>query len=155
MCIRLRFGMPLRTGQCSGPELAFSTIMTRPYVVLVADDDVLVRNLINAVLTRSGYSVLMATDGQEALDMSRRYSGEIHLLLSDVVMPRMNGFKLAESIREERPGIRALLISGRTSSEILAGNALFHFLSKPFVPAQLKAKLQQILSDGNPNAGEI
>jgi CheY-like chemotaxis protein len=129
--------------------------MTRPYVVLVADDDMLVRNFIHAVLTRSGYSVLMAVDGQEALDVSRDYPGEIHLLLSDIVMPRMNGFNLAERIREERPETRALLISGRTSSEIPAASSQFYFLSKPFVPAQLKAKLQQIFSDGNPNAEEI
>jgi two-component system cell cycle sensor histidine kinase/response regulator CckA len=120
--------------------------MTRPFVVLVADDDVLVRNLINAVLTRSGYSVLLASDGVEALDLSRRYSGEIDLLLSDVTMPRMNGFMLAEQFRKERPDTRALLISGKTSSEIVAGNAMFDFLRKPFVPEQLKLKLVQILS---------
>jgi YesN/AraC family two-component response regulator len=88
----------------------------------------------------------MAADGEEALDLSRRYIGEIHLLLSDVTMPRMNGFRLAEAIREERPSTRALLISGRISSEILAGNALFDFLHKPFVPEQLKTKLRQILA---------
>jgi CheY-like chemotaxis protein len=121
--------------------------MTRPFVVLVADDDVLVRNLINAILTRSGYSVLVAADGEEALELSRRYTGEIHLLLSDVIMPRMNGFKLAERIREERPSTRALLISGNTSAELQTCNAPFDFLHKPFVPEQLKAKLRQMLSD--------
>lgn len=120
--------------------------MTRPFVVLVADDDVLVRNLIQAVLTRSGYSVLMAADGEEALDLSRRYVGNIDLLLSDVTMPRIDGFRLAEMIREERPDTRALLISGRISSEIVAKNATFDFLHKPFVPEQLKTKLSQILA---------
>jgi CheY-like chemotaxis protein len=66
-------------------------------------------------------------------------------LLSDVMMPRMGGFALAERIRMERPATRALLISGKTSSEILEANALFDFLRKPFVPQQLKSKLQQIL----------
>jgi CheY-like chemotaxis protein len=129
--------------------------MTRSLVVLVADDDVLVRTLIHTILTRSGYSVLMAADGEEALELSRSYSGEIHLLLSDITMPRMDGFKLAARIREERPSTRALLISGKTSSEILAGNALFDFLGKPFVPAQLKAKLTKMLADATEDVEEI
>jgi CheY-like chemotaxis protein len=126
--------------------------MTVPHVVLVAEDDVLVRNLINTVLIRAGYSVLLAADGQEALELSRRYLGEIHLLLSDVTMPKMNGFALAESIRQERPGTRALLMSGRLSSEIVEENAMFDFLRKPFVPAELKSKLETILSR---SVGEI
>jgi two-component system, cell cycle sensor histidine kinase and response regulator CckA len=129
--------------------------MTRPFVVLVADDDVLVRNLIHAILTRSGYSVLMAADGEEALELSRRFAGEIHLLLSDVTMPRMDDFRLVEQIREERPTTRALLISGKTSSEILAGNVWFDFLHKPFVPEQLKAKLLEILSRSPDGVEEI
>ena len=65
--------------------------MKEPMVVLVAEDDVLVRNLINVVLSRAGYAVLLAADGEEALQISRHYAGEINLLLSDVMMPRMDG----------------------------------------------------------------
>jgi CheY-like chemotaxis protein len=125
--------------------------MTTRSVVLVAEDDVLVRNLVQTVLVRAGYSVLVAGDGEEALELSRRYQGDIHLLLSDVTMPRMDGFRLAERIREERPGTRALLVSGRLSSEIMEANAQFDFLRKPFVPDELKRKLREILerpSDG-------
>lgn len=125
--------------------------MKGPYVVLVAEDDVLVRNLINTVLVRAGYSVLLAADGEEALQLSRHYSGKIDLLLSDVMMPRMDGVALAARIREERPETLALLISGRMSSEIVDGNALFDFLRKPFVPAQLKSKLEEILSRTEPS----
>jgi CheY-like chemotaxis protein len=121
--------------------------MKGPLVVLVADDDVLVRNLINVVLTRAGYTVLLASDGEEALELSRHYAGEIHLLLSDVVMPRMGGIQLAAVIRDERPTTRALLISGKLSSEILTGNSLYDFLRKPFVPDQLRGKLKEILGD--------
>lgn len=113
--------------------------------MLVAEDEVLVRNLINLVLVRAGYSVLIAGDGEEALELSRRYSGEIHLLLSDVTMPRMDGFALAATLREERPQTRALLISGKMSSEIRQGNPDFDFLRKPFLPDQLKNKIQEIL----------
>jgi CheY-like chemotaxis protein len=127
--------------------------MKGPWVVLVAEDDVLVRNLINTVLMRAGYSVLLASDGEEALELSRRYQGEIHLLLSDVVMPRMDGLELAARIREERPLARALLVSGKMSSEIVEGNALFDFLHKPFVPGQLRSKLQEILTRPRGDAG--
>jgi CheY-like chemotaxis protein len=120
--------------------------MTGPHVVLVAEDDVLVRNLVHTVLMRAGYSVLMAADGEEALELSRRFPGEIHLLLSDVTMPRMNGIRLAEQIRQERPATRALLISGRLSSEIVENNRNFEFLRKPFFPEQLKSKLREVLS---------
>jgi CheY-like chemotaxis protein len=120
--------------------------MIAPRVVLVAEDDVFVRNLINTVLTRAGYSVLLAADGTEALELSRHFAGEIHLLLSDVMMPGIDGLKLAAKIHQERPGTPALLISGKTSSEIVRGNVLFDFLAKPFVPAQLKAKLDEIMN---------
>lgn len=115
-------------------------------VVLVAEDDVLVRNLVNTVLMRAGYSVLLACDGEEALELSRRYPGNIHLLLSDVMMPRMSGLELASRIQDERPEVRALLVSGEMSSEISEASATFDFLGKPFVPLQLRSKLEEIMS---------
>src|SRR5581483_4895612 len=105
--------------------------MDKQPVILVAEDDVLVRNLINVVLTRAGYSVLLACDGEEALTLSRHYSGEIDLLLSDVMMPRMDGVALASAMHNERPATKTLLISGKLSSEIMEGNRLFDFLRKP------------------------
>jgi CheY-like chemotaxis protein len=120
--------------------------MTRRYVVLVAEDDALVRNLINTVLLRDGYSVLLASDGQEALEVSRGYSGDIDLLLSDVVMPRMNGLNLAESLRAERPAIRSLLMSGKLGSETIRIGPEMDFLRKPFVPEELRQKLRELLS---------
>ena len=119
--------------------------MRAPYVVLVAEDDLFVRNLINRVLVRAGYSVLLAADGEEALQISRSHPGKVDLLLSDVMMPRMDGITLLTRIRDERPGTLALLISGKMSSEISEGNTMFDFLRKPFMPAQLKTKLEEIL----------
>ena len=120
--------------------------MNGPFVVLVAEDDVLVRNLISLVLTRAGHSVLLASDGEEALELSRRYAGEIHLLLSDVMMPKMDGVALAARIREEKPETKALLISGKMSSEIVEANVGFDFLRKPFLPDQLTKKIQSMFS---------
>lgn len=123
--------------------------MERATVILVAEDDVVVRNLINTVLTRTGYAVLLACDGMEAIQVSRRHKGQIDLLLSDVTMPRMDGLELVKRLRQDRPGIKALLISGRTSSEVAGGSTSFDFLAKPFLPAALKARIETILA-GDP-----
>ena len=123
--------------------------MERATVILVAEDDVVVRNLINTVLTRSGYAVLLACDGMEAIQISRRHKGAIDLLLSDVTMPRMNGLELVKRLRQDRPGIKALLISGRTSSEVARGNTSFDFMAKPFLPTALRARIETILA-GDP-----
>lgn len=123
--------------------------MERATVILVADDDVVVRNLINTVLTRSGYFVLLACDGMEAMQISRRHTGPIDLLLSDVTMPRLGGLELVKRMREDRPGLKALLISGRTSSEVSDGSRSFDFLAKPFLPAALKARIEILLA-GDP-----
>ena len=103
--------------------------------------------MINLVLTRASYSVLIACDGSEALELSRNYSGHIHLLLSDVTMPKMDGVTLAGKLRQERPEMQALLISGKTSSEIVHGSSTFHFMRKPFRPAQLRDKIDELLAD--------
>lgn len=123
--------------------------MEHATVILVAEDDVVVRNLINTVLTRSGYTVLLACDGIEALQISGRYTGMIDLLLSDVTMPRLGGTELVKRLRADRPSLKALLISGRTSSEVARGNTSFDFLAKPFLPAALKARIEMILA-GDP-----
>ena len=124
-------------------------VVERATVILVAEDDVVVRNLINTVLTRSGYMVLLACDGLEAMQLSRHHTGQIDLLLSDITMPRLDGVELVKRLRKERPGLKALLISGRTSSEVALGNTSFDFLAKPFLPAALKARIETILA-GDP-----
>jgi CheY-like chemotaxis protein len=102
--------------------------------------------MIHRVLTRAGYSVLLAADGEEALELSRGHSGGIDLLLSDIMMPRMDGLNLAARIREERPHTKTLLISGQMNSEMPDGDGFFGFLRKPFVPEQLRSKLEEILT---------
>jgi two-component system, cell cycle sensor histidine kinase and response regulator CckA len=132
-----------------GPDFAFVLVVERATVILVAEDDPVVRNLINTVLTRSGYAVLLACDGIEAIQISRRHTGPIDLLLSDVTMPRLGGLELVRCLREDRPGLKALLISGRTSSEVAQGNTSFDFLAKPFLPVALKARIEAMLA-GDP-----
>jgi len=115
-------------------------------VILVADDEALIRNLVTLLLQQVGYFVLSAADGHEGLELSRTYPGKIDLLITDVNMPRMNGTDLCAHLREERPGIKVLVMSGADISEILRKNANMPFLPKPFDGETLKAAVREILA---------
>ncbi len=80
--------------------------------MLVVDDEPELRELTRVMLERNGYDVVVAGDGQSALALSRHYSGTIHLLLTDVVMPAMQGTELADAIRRQRPGIAVVYMTG-------------------------------------------
>ena len=117
----------------------------RQPVILVADDDALIRNLVTLLLQQDGYTVLSAADGREGLELSRRYPGSIELVITDMMMPRMNGTDLCAHLREERPGIKVLVMSGADMSEIFSQNADLPFLPKPFDGQSLKSKVRAIL----------
>lgn len=115
-------------------------------VILVADDEVLVRNLVTQLLQREGYFVLSAADGLEGLELSRHYPGRIDLVITDVKMPRLNGAGLCAHLAGERPEIKALLISGADLGEILRQNPNLSFLPKPFDGKTLLARVQTLLA---------
>ena len=115
-------------------------------VILVADDEALIRNLVTLLLQHDGYFVLSAADGHEGLELSRKYPGAIDLLITDMEMPRMNGTDLCGHLMEERPGIKVLVMSGKDISEIISQNANMPFLPKPFNGETLKAKVRAILA---------
>lgn len=115
-------------------------------VVLLADDELVVRSLARSVLTRAGYKVLDAVDGEQALEVSRQYAGPIDLLLTDVKMPKMDGLQLSAHISRERPGIKILLMSGRASSELVVLGERMPFLRKPFLPDALCEKLNSLFA---------
>jgi DNA-binding NtrC family response regulator len=106
-------------------------------VILVAEDDVMVRNFLATFLTEQGFWVLSAADGVEALDISREFHGRVHLLVTDVKMPRMGGLDLSEAIKKERPDIKILVISGKLSGEVEAQTKHWAFMRKPFLPRAL------------------
>ncbi len=115
-------------------------------VILVADDEVMIRNLVTILMQREGYFVLTAADGQEGLELSRKYPGAIDLVITDVQMPRLNGTDLCTHLLEERPGIKVIVMTGKDVSEIVSQNVNLPFLPKPFDGEELKAKVRAILA---------
>ena len=111
-------------------------------VILVVDDDVMIRNVARITLEADGYFILAAHDGEEALHISRKFPGAIHAVLSDVMMPKMDGLQLRERILTERPGVKVLLMSGQMDSALSFN---FPFLAKPFGPAVLKDRIRQLV----------
>ena len=125
------------------PSMPFSEGQ-RP-VILVADDEVLIRNITTILLQGQGYLVLSAADGQEGLDLSRKYPGIIDVLLTDVDMPRLNGMDLCTHLLKERPGIKIIVMSGSDMAEIVSRNANLPFLPKPFDGEALLARIRSVL----------
>ena len=115
------------------------------FVILVVDDEVAVRALIANVLRKEGYQVLDASNGQHALEILKVHAGPVHLLLTDFVMPGMNGIELATAVRNERQGTTVLVISGYTSSQIAAEEKKVDFLQKPMDPHTLLEKVRELL----------
>lgn len=116
--------------------------------VLVAEDEPQVRRLAERALRAAGYQVLSAPDGVQALTRSREVRGQIHLLVTDVVMPGMGGPELATAFLADRPDARVLYISGYTEDEVarqgLAAAGLA-FLPKPFTPSELTDRVRELL----------
>jgi len=117
-------------------------------ILLVEDEDA-VRDLIRTVLTGQGYDVIPASDPKHAEQIASTYAHQIHLLLTDVVMPGISGRELAARISMRRPGIRVLYMSGYTDNVITSGGMLergLAFLQKPFTPAVLVRKIRDVLA---------
>jgi DNA-binding response OmpR family regulator len=114
-------------------------------IILVADDEVMIRNLVTIILQRTGYVVLSASDGQEGLELSRKYPGTIDLVITDVKMPRLNGVDLCTHLLEERPEIKIIVMSGSDMGEIVSQNINLPFLPKPFDGEALLARVRAIL----------
>ena len=116
---------------------------------MLADDEQGVRTYVKAVLQKAGFHVIEAEDGTEALEFIQRVAGAIDLLLTDVVMPGMNGPALAQRLVTKRPELRVLFISGYADVASLdTGNPNIRFLSKPFQASALAAKVREVLTKG-------
>jgi len=128
---------------CSG-DFREVTMAIANQIILVVDDDKDMLRAIEAILLRGGYSPIIALGPREALEKSRDFEGDIHLLLSDVTMPEMDGVTLAERVLAERPYIRVLLISGYAT-----GRPRFPLLNKPLRMTQLLEQVSKAI-DGPP-----
>jgi two-component system, cell cycle sensor histidine kinase and response regulator CckA len=116
-------------------------------ILLVEDEDA-VRGLLHEVLTGSGYTVLQASSGAEALRVSRGHDGPVDLLLTDVVMPGMGGREVATALAAERPGLRVLFASGYTAEAIARHGVLepgTDLIHKPFTPDALLQRVRERL----------
>jgi signal transduction histidine kinase len=150
---RVDEGLPV-AGGLEVPEAPLSGLET----VLVVEDESIVRLSIRDTLQLKGYGVLEATDAQEALDFCMQHQGPIHLLITDVVMPGMNGQTLADRLVALRTDMRVLFISGHPGDAVARHGVLplsAAFLQKPFTPAMLARKVREILDKPLPPPAEV
>jgi len=117
--------------------------------ILVVDDESGMRHLARAILEASGFTVLTACDGADALNVFRRHAGEVAAILLDLTMPVMSGEETASELRRIRAGVPIVLSSGYSEQEMagrFAGKGLAGFLKKPYEPSDLTTALQRALA---------
>ena len=115
--------------------------------ILLVDDDEALRHLVRRILIQQGFHVIEASDGAEALEVASAYAEPVDLLLTDVIMPKVNGLVLAERLLQERPGIVVLYMSGYVEkSMLLAKHPEWILLQKPFTRDALIAAVRQVLA---------
>jgi two-component system cell cycle sensor histidine kinase/response regulator CckA len=143
-----------RTDVCPVPdEHGIGTAAQRGNeTILVVEDEQSVRSFTVAALERYGYHVIEACDGDEAIAVAQQHSGRIQLLLTDVIMPGMNGKVLSERLKESYPDLKVLLTSGYTADAfadrgvIDPGDVL---LRKPFAQQELAVKVREVLAQSS------
>jgi PAS domain S-box-containing protein len=134
--------------QPASMEKRISGIQRGTETILLVEDDPQLNQLASSVLTHCGYRVLVAANPDEGLALCRNHPQEIHLLVTDVVMPKMNGRQLAEEVTRIRPSVKLLYVSGYTSNAIVHYGVLddgLWFLPKPFSLAALVSKVREVL----------
>jgi PAS domain S-box-containing protein len=127
-----------------------STLSPAHERILLAEDEPAIRQALARVLRTNGYEVIEASNGGEALRLAEAEPGTIELLLTDVMMPGIGGKELAQRLREIRPGLRVILMSGYTDDELLRaelGDARYEFLQKPFAARTVVEAVRAILDD--------
>jgi PAS domain S-box-containing protein len=132
------------------------TAVTGHETILLAEDQEAVRDVARQILERFGYRVLVATDASHALELAERYPEGIDLLVTDVVMPQMNGRELARRVSELRPHIKTLFMSGYTDNSIIEHElleSLVAYIQKPLVPDAFARKVRATLDEARRPAG--
>ena len=128
-----------------------STVASGAETVLLVEDEPALRDLLKTALTGNGFTVLDVPTPADALALSRKHSAPLHLLLTDVIMPGMDGPALAKQVQSERPDIKVLYMSGYATNFIMHDGIVdpgTNFLEKPFHPRALLAKIREVLDAG-------
>jgi DNA-binding response OmpR family regulator len=142
-----RVYFPRMDGEAPLAEEAVKPLGGSETVLLVEADDA-VRALACEILGQYGYTAIEASDGEEALRRARDFQARIDLVITDAVMPQMNGRVLVERVRENHPDVRALFVSGHTDADIVDEGTLDDrdsFLGKPYTPDALASRVREIL----------
>ena len=115
--------------------------------ILLADDEAIIRNLGRTILQRYGYHVLLAEDGQDALDLYRRRPGEIDLVILDLTMPRLSGQDTLRQLRQLDPHVRVLFSSGYSAEQLTGPDreGVLGFVNKPYRPQGLAQTVRTAL----------
>ncbi|XOV83314.1 MAG: response regulator [bacterium] len=126
-------------------------------LILVADDDHAVMNIVESMLKRKGWQVLRAQDGVQCVDLYRQHISEIDLVITDAAMPQLDGFKVIQMIRSINAGIPILLMSGYPKELLEEGDDLSQvsgFLAKPFTMGALYKQIKTLLDSSVNQSGE-
>lgn len=118
--------------------------LDREVVVLLAEHEPAVRSMLEKLLKQGGYDLLVAEDGQEALQKSDEHKGRVDVLVADVQLPGMTGVDLAKEMRRARPDLRIMLLSPSVQG-LLVLDSTWHFLQKPFLPKALLERIVDVI----------
>jgi CheY-like chemotaxis protein len=131
-------------------DASAQTLARGASTILVVEDEDDVRRLIVDLLSDAGHDVLEAANAREAMAIAADHRGTIHLLLTDMVMPGLNGRKLAESLRDLHPESKVLLVSGYSESLVSADPLAqsIRYLAKPFTPEHLTRVVNEAIAGG-------
>jgi len=129
-----------------------SSVTNKGECILVVEDQAEFRELIGEILAGLGYKILVAANAEEAISIAASANLNIHLLLTDVILPGMNGVALAGQIRQLRPELKVLFMSGYTADALTQSGVLeqgIHSLRKPFAPDEITKRITDVLADSN------
>jgi CheY-like chemotaxis protein len=126
---------------------------SRSVTILIVEDNDNLRNLLQRTLEGVGFSVLPAADGEEALRRSKQHEGTIEIVVSDIVMPKLNGLELSQRMRVARPESKFLFITGFGDQYPELREYGANILEKPFLPSEIVRKMEDILNQGKAATG--